>query len=87
MGEIRAETLCEKAYLILKRRKFCRAKEEKRKTSARIFENNKKTHVILARISPDRDTETKNKKYGNDAQTCRLIIILAERRTDGMGKL
>ena len=87
MGEIRAGALCEMAYLILKRRKFCRAKKEKKKNNARILKNNKKTPLNPARISPDRDTETKNKKYGNDAKTCRLITILAERRTDGMGNL
>ena len=60
MGEIRAGTLFEKAYLILKRKKICRAKKEKKKNNARIFENNEKTPRIPARITPDRDTESKN---------------------------
>ena len=41
-GEIRAESICEMAYLILKRRKFCRAKKGKKKNNARILKNKQK---------------------------------------------
>ena len=86
-GEIRAGTLCKMAYLILKWKKFFGAKKEKKKNNARIFENNKKTLVIPAQITPGRDTETKNEKHRNNLQTCRYMLILAERGLDGIGNL
>ena len=87
MGEIRAGTLFEMAYLILKRRKFCRAKEKKKKNNARILKNTQKTPLIPARISSHRDTETENGTHRNDPQARRYIPIVAERRLAGMGNL